>query len=95
MARLSEWSKEVDSSSTVQEYSWVQIPQRAAFFPHYSFLRCRCVLHSHLVSSLLRLGEYEHPSRRIPVLPVRERRNATLRKGLQEWVECCGAELTV
>ena len=32
MARLSEWSKEVDSSSTVQEYSWVQIPQRAAFF---------------------------------------------------------------
>ena len=31
-ARLPEWSKGVDSSSTVQEYSWVQIPQRAFFF---------------------------------------------------------------
>ena len=30
-ARLPEWSKGVDSSSTVQEYSWVQIPQRAFF----------------------------------------------------------------
>ena len=32
IARLPEWSKGVDSSSTVQEYSWVQIPQRAFFF---------------------------------------------------------------
>ncbi len=31
-ARLPEWSKGVDSSSTVQEYSWVQIPQRAFLF---------------------------------------------------------------
>ena len=35
-ARLPEWSKGVDSSSTVQEYSWVQIPQRAFFFSFVS-----------------------------------------------------------
>ena len=38
-ARLPEWSKGVDSSSTVQEYSWVQIPQRAFFFEFFIIMK--------------------------------------------------------
>ena len=38
-AFVPEWSKGVDSSSTVQEYSWVQIPQRAFFlFLFFSYI---------------------------------------------------------
>ena len=38
-ARLPEWSKGVDSSSTVQEYSWVQIPQRAFIIEFFIIMK--------------------------------------------------------